>query len=115
MKIILLFLLIFFTGFCFNNISAEENLAGKDLFYKAKGKFGSCNTCHPGGNSAGRWNFETSEIDPEEGKKIAVLKGIGKKKKIDQIERSIKLMKKWFDFKLTDEEISRLAEYVATL
>lgn len=92
-----------------------KDIAGKEIFYSAKGKFGSCNVCHPGGGSAGRWDFENNEISEEDGKKIPLLKGVGKRKNPEQIERSIKLMMKWFDFKLTDEQITKLAEYVATL
>lgn len=111
MRIFLLFLLF---AFCFNSLFAKE-LTGREIFYSAKGKPGSCNTCHPGGASAGRWDFENNEISSEDGKKIPSLKGIGKRKSPEQIERSVKLMMKWFSFKLTDEEITKLAEYVGTL
>ncbi len=109
----------FISAFCFLailcNFTFAKDITGKKIFNNAKGKFGSCNYCHPGGGSAGRWDFENNEISEDEGKKIPSLKDIGKRKNIEQIERSIKLMKKWFDFKLTDEEIAKLAEYVTTL
>ncbi len=100
---------------CSTNHLFAKDLPGKDLFYNSKGKYGSCNHCHVGGNSAGRWNLETQKIDQEDGKKIPSLKGIGKRKDEEQIIRSIQLMKKMFSFKLTDEQISQLAEYVGTL
>lgn len=115
MKIFFTLALIFLFAFCFNYLFAKTELPGKNLFYTTKGKHGSCNQCHINGGSAGRWNFETQSIDKEEGRKIPVLKGIGKRKNQEQIERSINLMKKLFDFKLTDEQISQLAEYVGTL
>ena len=95
--------------------SIAKDLPGKDLFYNSKGKHGSCNHCHVNGNSAGRWDFEIQKIDEEDGKKIPSLKGIGKRKDEEQIIRSIHLMKKMFSFRLTDEQISQLAEYVGTL
>jgi cytochrome c peroxidase len=111
MRAFILFLLF---AFCLNSLLAKE-LTGKEIFYSVKGKFGSCNTCHPGGASAGRWDFENNEISSEDGKKIPSLKGIGKKKSPEQVERSVKLMIKWFSFKLADEEITKLAEYIVTL
>ena len=118
MKIFYIFsiiLLLFVFDNHFNLLFAKTDLPGKALFYNSKGKYGSCNHCHVGGGSAGRWNFENEEIDEEEGRKIPVLKGIGKRKNQDQIERSIQLMRKLFSFKLTDEQISQLAEYIGTL
>ena len=106
---------IFLFAFSFNYLFAKSDLPGKYLFYNSKGKYGSCNHCHVNGNSAGRWNFEFEQIDSEEGRKIPILKGIGKRKNQDQIERSIHLMRKLFDFKLTDEQISQIAEYLGTL
>ena len=107
---------IFIALFSFKNLFAKTDLPGKYLFYNSKGKYGSCNHCHLDGTmSAGRWDFETQEICEDEGRKIPVLKGIGKRKDKEQIERSIQLMKKLFDFKLTDEQISQLAEYLGTL
>jgi len=109
---ILVAILITFLITC-QEVQAEP--PGKNLFFSSKGKHGSCNHCHKNGGSAGRWNFGTGQIDQEEGRKIPALKGIGKRKNQEQIERSINLMKKLFDFKLTDEEISQLAEYLGTL
>lgn len=114
MKIVYLLVFVLLVGFKSNYLAAKD-LQGKDLFYNFKGKYGSCNYCHKNGGSAGKWDFETEEINTEEGKKIPSLKGIGKRKDEDQIKRSIQLMKKMFGFKLTDEQISQLAEYVGTL
>lgn len=107
--------LVFFILCTQNLLFAKQELPSKELFYNSKSKYGSCNHCHRNGASAGRWNFGTEQIDQEEGRKIPVLKGVGKRKDKDQIERSIKLMRKLFDFKLNDEEISQLAEYVSSL
>lgn len=115
MKISIVILLILFASFCFNYIFAKTELSGKELFYTIAGKYGSCNHCHRNGDSAGRWDFEYEKISSEEGRKIPSLKGVGKRKDQDQIQRSIKLMQKLFGFKLTDEEISRLSEYIGTL
>lgn len=115
MKLFTLIISIFLLVFWFNNLFAKSDLPGKNLFYNSKGKYGSCNSCHVGGGSAGRWNFEIKQINSEEGRKIPVLKGIGKRKSQEQIERAVKLMQKMFDFKLTNEQISQLAEYVGTL
>jgi len=108
-------LLVFLLSAVFNNMIASGELPGKKLFYSIKGKYGSCNHCHTKGGSAGRWDFEYEEIDSEEGRKIPSLKGIGKKKDPDQIERSIKQMEKMFGFKITKEQRSQLVEYVGTL
>lgn len=116
MRVVYLIIILIWGAFLSSeSFSAKSDLPGKTLFYTSKGKFGACNHCHVSGRSAGRWNFETKQIDKEEGRKIPVLKGIGKRKSQEQIERSIQLMKKLFDFKLTEEQISQLAEYVGTL
>ena len=115
MKIFYLIVCIFFLSFNFSCLLAKD-LPGKYLFYNSKGKYGSCNVCHLNGlSSAGRWNFETNMIDPDEGRKIPVLKEVAKRKNQEQLERSIQLMRKLFNFKLTDEQISQLAEYLGTL
>ena len=110
---LLFFLLIF--SLLFYSTNAKSALPGKDLFYNSKGKYGSCNHCHSIDGTSHRWNSETQSIDPEEGRKIPSLKGVGKRKDKDQIERSIQLMRKMFSFKLTDEQISQLADYLGTL
>ncbi len=117
MKFFITCILIFFiiVGINKSPLHAKSDLPGKSLFYNSKGKYGSCNHCHKNGASAGRWNFETQSLDQEEGRKIPVLKGIGKRKDQDQIQRSIQMMRKLFDFKLTDEQISQLIEYLGTL
>lgn len=115
MKVIYTLIFVFTFAFFFHYLFAKTELPGKQLFYNSKSKYGSCNHCHINGGSAGRWNFETQSVDKEEGKKIPVLKGIGKRKNQEQLERSINLMKKLFDFKLTDDQVSQLAEYLGTL
>lgn len=112
MRLICVLFLFLFT---FNYLLAKD-LPGKYLFYNSKGKYGSCNHCHlDGTKSAGRWNFGTEQIDQDEGRKIPVLKEVAKRKNQEQLERSIQLMKRLFDFKLTEQEISQLAEYIGTL
>ena len=115
MKLLYVFVFTFITGFFFSFLFAKSDLPGKYLFYNSKGKYGSCNHCHSIDGSSRRWNFETQSIDKEEGRKVPSLKGVGKRKDQDQIERSIQMMRKMFDFKLTDEQISQLAEYLGTL
>ena len=115
MKILYFLILIFLLGFSFNYLCAKPDLAGKNLFYNLKSKNRTCNTCHTNGGSAGRWDAVNQAIDPDEGKKIPSLKGISKRKNPEQIERSIELMKKMFGFKLTDEQMEQLTEYVGTL
>ena len=110
----ILFLFLIFS-LLFYSTNAKSSLPGKDLFYNSKGKFGSCNHCHSIDGTNRRWNSETQSIEPEEGRKIPSLKGVGKRKDKDQIERSIQMMRKMFDFKLTDEQISQLVEYLGTL
>ena len=114
MRLFYIFLILFILSYS-NPISAKSDFPGKALFYNSKGKFGSCNHCHSLDGSSRRWNFETQSIDTEEGRKIPSLKGIGKRKEPEQIERSIQMMKKMFGFKLTDEQISQLVEYLGTL
>lgn len=94
---------------------AEETLSGKDIFYKVKGPFGSCNTCHPNGGTAGRWDSEYKEISDEGDKVIPDLKGIGKKKTPEQIEKAIKLVSTKYKVPVTEEQIKALVEYVSGL
>ena len=94
---------------------AEETLSGKDIFYKVKGPFGSCRTCHPGGGSAGRWDSEAKEISDDGDKVIPSLKGIGKKKSPEQIERAIKLVSTKYKVPVNDEQIKALVNYVSGL
>ena len=115
MKRIIIFTIFFLISFLTSQSLSKSDLSGKYLFYNSKGKYGSCNHCHRNGASAERWNFETQSIDQEEGRKIPSLKGIGKRKDQNQIQRSIQMMRKLFDFKLTDEQISQLAKYLGTL
>ena len=92
---------------------AEETLSGKDLFYKVKGPYGSCSTCHPNGGSAGRWDSEAKEISDDGDKPIPSLKGIGKKKSPEQIEKIISLMKSKYKVPIQDSEIKALVNYVS--
>lgn len=94
---------------------AEETLSGKDIFYKVKGPYGSCSTCHPGGGTAGRWDSEYKEISDDGDKVIPSLKGIGKKKTPEQIERAIKLVSIKYKVPVTNEQIKSLVDYVSGL
>ena len=94
---------------------AEEALSGKDIFYKVKGSYGSCSTCHPGGGSAGRLDSETKEISDDGDKVIPSLKGIGKKKTSEQIERAIKLVSTKYKVPVSDKQIKALVDYVSGL
>ncbi len=109
-----LFGLLLLLSLLANFSSAKADLPGKTIFYNSKGKFGSCNTCHTNGSSAGRYDPTTGQISEDEGKKIPCLKGIGKRKEPDIIIKDIELMKKMFGFKLTNEQVKQLAEYIAT-
>ena len=106
-----LFALIFTTGFCL----AEEIISGKDIFYKVKGPYGSCNTCHLNGGSAGRWNSEWNEISDDGDKKIPSLKGFAKSKSPEQIEKIINQMKIKYKVPVKDSQIKSLIEYLQTL
>ena len=94
---------------------AAETFSGKDIFCKVKGPFGSCSTCHPGGGSAGRWDSEAKEISDDGDKVIPSLKGIGKKKSPEQIEKIISLMKSKYKVPIQDSEIKALVDYVSRL
>ena len=94
---------------------AKETLFGKDIFYKVKGPFGSCSTCHPSGGSAGRWDSEAKEISDDGDKVIPSLKGIGKKKSPEQIERAIKLVSIKYKVPVNDEQIKALVDYISGL
>ena len=95
--------------------SAQETLSGKNVFYKVKGPYGSCSTCHPGGGSAGRWDSENKEISDDGNNVIPTLKGIGKKKSPEQIERAIKLVSTKYKVPVNDGQIQSLVEYVSGL
>ncbi len=94
---------------------AKETLSGKDIFTKVKGPFGSCNTCHPNGGTAGRWDSEYKEISDDGDKLIPSLKGIGKKKDPEQIEKAVKLFRAKFKIPVKDDQIQALVDYVSTL
>lgn len=104
-------LLISFTGAYF----ASEPLSSKNIFTTVKGPYGSCNTCHPNGGSAGRWDSEAKEISDDGDKVIPSLKGIGKKKTPEQIERAIKLVSTKYKVPVNDEQIKALVDYVSRL
>ena len=109
-----LFILIFsfaLTDICF----AQTKLTGKDIYYKVKGPYGSCNTCHPGGGTAGRWDSEYKEISSDGDKVIPSLKGIGKKKTPEQLEKIIVLMRSKYKVPIQDSQIKALANYISGL
>ena len=89
--------------------------SGKDIFSTIKGPYGSCNTCHPNGGSAGRWDSDAKEISDDGDKKIPDLKGIGKRKNPEQIEKAIKLVSIKFKVPVNDEQIKALVKYVSGL
>lgn len=95
--------------------SAEEITSGKDIFHKVKGPFGSCNTCHPNGGTAGRWDSEYKEISSDGDKVIPSLKGIGKKKTPEQLEKIIVLMRSKYKVPIQDSQIKALASYISGL
>ena len=97
----------------FNSVAKCAN-SGKDIFYNSKGKYGTCNTCHTNGGSAGRFDISSGEVSDDEGKKIPSLKGIGKRKEREHIERDVVRMENTFGFKLSDFEIEQLVDYVST-
>lgn len=101
--------------FQFHCSFAAEALSGKDVFEKVKGPYGACNTCHPGGSSAGRWDSEFNEISADGDKKIPELKGIGKKKSTEQLEKIIILMRSKYKVPIKDEQIKALVKYVSSL
>ena len=94
---------------------AEEKMTAKDIFYNVKGSNGSCNTCHPGGGTAGRWDSEFKEISEDGDKIIPSLKGIGKKKTPEQIEKAIKSVSTKYKVPVNDEQIKALVNYVSKL
>ena len=107
---ILIFLVSFTSAYL-----ASEPLSGKDIFYTVKGPNGSCSTCHPGGGTAGRWDSEAKEISDDGDKVIPSLKGIGKKKTPEQIEKAIKLVSTKYKVPVTDAQIKALVDYVSGL
>ncbi len=94
---------------------AGETLSGKDVFYKVKGPYGSCSTCHPGGGTAGRWDSDAKEISEDGDKVIPSLKGIGKKKDPEQIEKAIKLVSTKYKVPVNNAQIQALVNYVSGL
>lgn len=94
---------------------AQEKLSAKDIFYTVKGPFGSCNTCHPNGGTAGRWDSEYKEISDDGDRIIPALKGIGKKKTPEQLEKAIKLISTKYKVPVSDDQIKALVKYVSGL
>ena len=94
---------------------AEEIKSGRDIFYSVKGPFGSCSTCHPNGGSAGRWDSEYKEISDDGDKVIPSLKGVGKKKTKEEIEKAIKIVSTKYKVPVNDEQIKALVDYVSKL
>ena len=87
----------------------------KDIFYTVKGPHGSCNTCHPNGGTAGRWDSEYNEISEDGDKIIPSLKGVGKRKTPEQIEKAIKVVSTRYKIPVNDSQIKALVEYVSGL
>lgn len=116
MKTLYVVLIIPILALVFNSYYlAETNLSGKDIFYKVKGPYGSCSTCHPNGGTAGRWDSEFNEISDDGDKVIPSLKGIGKKKTPEQIEKAIKLVSTKYKVPVNEEQIKALVNYVSSL
>ena len=112
--IFLIWFLLMLTAFT-QAYFAQGALPGKDIFYTVKGPYGSCSTCHPNGGSAGRWDSEAKEVSDDGDKVIPSLKGIGKKKSPDQIEKAIKLVSVKYKVPVNDEQIKVLIDYVSGL
>lgn len=112
--IIAIYIIIFYLAIIESSF-AQGTLTGKDVFSKIKGPYGSCNTCHPSGGSAGRWDSEFNEISEDGDRKIPGINGIGKKKTPEQIEKIIVLMKNKYKVPLKDNEIKLLVDYVSKL
>ncbi|MBI2995304.1 MAG: hypothetical protein HYY52_01155 [Candidatus Melainabacteria bacterium] len=94
---------------------AKGALSGKEIFSSVKGSYGACNTCHPNGASAGRWDSELKEISADGDRMIPSLKGIGKRKTPEQLEKIIGLMSKKYKVPVTAEQIKALTQYVSGL
>lgn len=112
-RIVLILSLFFVLAGITNAYSAQTT--GKDIFTMVKGPYGSCNTCHPAGGSAGKWDSEFKEVSDEGDVKIPTLKGIGKKKTVEQIENIVKMMKSKYKVPVTDAQIKALVDYVSKL
>ncbi|MBI3590048.1 MAG: hypothetical protein HY094_01560 [Candidatus Melainabacteria bacterium] len=112
--IFLIWFLIIFMAFT-QAYFAESTLSGKDIFSKVKGPYGTCNTCHPGGSSAGRWDSEAKEISDDGDKKIPEIKGIGKKKSPEQLEKIIVLMRNKYKVPIQDDQMKMLIDYISNL
>lgn len=92
---------------------AQTPTTGKDLFTNVKGPYGSCNTCHPAGGTAGRWDSAAKKVSKTEGKVIPSLKGIGKKAAPERLVVLTKLMKNTYKIPLTTEQVELVADYIA--
>lgn len=115
LKLIFVLFIVIFSFTFIDRCFAQTNLTGKDVYYKIKGPFGSCNTCHPNGGTAGRWDSEYKEISADGDKIIPPLKGIGKKKTPEQLEKIIVLMKSKYKVPIQDSQIKSLADYISRL
>lgn len=104
-------LMFFFVGNC----CAEEAVFGKDVFYTVKGPYGACNTCHPNGGSAGRWDSEYQEISDDGDKAIPSLKGIGKTRSKEQIGKAVNLVMKKYKVPVKESQLNALVDYVSGL
>lgn len=115
MKLVFALFVLSFFFISINTCFAQTDLTGKNIFYKVKGPYGSCNTCHPNGGTAGRWDSEAQEISNDGDRLIPSLKGIGKKKSSEQIEKIIKFVSTRYKVPVNDKQIKALVNYVSGL
>ena len=113
MRVIIIVCSFFLLAGLTNTYLAETS--GKDIFTMVKGPYGSCNTCHPAGGSAGKWDSEFQEISEDGDRKIPTLKGIGKKKTPDQLENIIKVMMTKYKVPVKAAQLKALVDYVSKL
>lgn len=109
------FTLTVFLTISFGPCFANEPMTGKEIFYNVKGPNGACNTCHPNGASAGKWDSEYKEISKDGDRIIPSLKGIGKKKSPEQLEKGIKIVSTKYKVPVNETQIKLLADYVSKL
>lgn len=107
------FLIIF--SMCTLSYYAQTKLDGKGIFTTVKGPYGTCNTCHKDGGSAGRWDPEEKVVSADGTVKIPSLKGIGKSRTPEQLAKAIKLMKIKYKVPVTDSDMKPLVNYLSKL
>lgn len=89
-----------------------KELTGKEIFTTVKGPHGACNTCHPNGKSAGRWDTEYEEISDEGDKPIPSLIKISERKTPEQIEKAVRLIIKKHKIPVKEDQVDKLVDYV---